>query len=162
MNFLIRDQIVSFLKTLLLRRVSVSRKANRKSQKLSPFQNIAKILPRLCGPQKCCYYSLSRDSIFNHYFSKSQLLHGFLLCGYRKTSRHTYINLTLSMLGKMFSRRQFGVFFLLLSQKIGFCISCKLSPEETICINFQSLCPGKNKKNVINLSSAEFTREFKG
>ena len=36
------------------------------------------------------------------------------------------------------------VFFLNFSEKIGFDISCKLFPEETICIKCWSLFPGKN------------------
>ena len=36
--------------------------------------------------------------------------------------------------------------FYLFSQKIGFEISCKLSPRETICMTCQSLFSGKNKK----------------
>ena len=40
-------------------------------------------------------------------------------------------------------------YFSYFSQKIGFDISCKLSPVETICIEFQSLFSGKTKKNVI-------------
>ena len=39
---------------------------------------------------------------------------------------------------------------------MGFGISCKLSPkEETICIKNQSVFSVKNKKNIVNLSSAE-------
>ena len=42
------------------------------------------------------------------------------------------------------------------SQQIGFGISCKLSLErETVCMKCQSLFSGKNKKTIINLSSAE-------
>ena len=41
------------------------------------------------------------------------------------------------------------------SRKIGPDISCKSSPQETICMKRQSLFSGKNKKNIINLSSAE-------
>ena len=37
-------------------------------------------------------------------------------------------------------------------------ISDKLSPKETICMKSQSLFSGKNKKNIINLSSAEFAQ----
>ena len=61
----------------------------------------------------------------------------------------------LSILGKIFSRRHFEIFFFNFSQKTGYDISCKLSPEETICMKCQSLFSGKNKKNIINLSSAE-------
>ena len=41
------------------------------------------------------------------------------------------------------------------SKKIGFDISCKLSPQETICMKCQSLFSGKNKKNI-NLPRAVF------
>ena len=57
------------------------------------------------------------------------------------------------MLGKNYSRRQFDLFFLIFPSKIGFDISCKLSPQETICMKCQCLFSGKNKKNI-NLSSA--------
>ena len=36
------------------------------------------------------------------------------------------------------------MFFSHLSQKIGFDISCKLSPEETVCMKCQNLFNGKN------------------
>ena len=58
---------------------------------------------------------------------------------------------TLSMLGKNFSRRHFEIYIYIsyFSPKIwGFDISCKLSPQETICIKCQSLFSGKNKKNI--------------
>ena len=41
-------------------------------------------------------------------------------------------------------------------EKIGFDISCKLSPQETICMKYQSLFSVENKKNMINLSSGNF------
>ena len=41
--------------------------------------------------------------------------------------------------------------FSYLSQEVGFEISC-----ETICMKSESLFCGKNKKNIITLSSAEF------
>ena len=59
----------------------------------------------------------------------------------------------LSMLSKNFSRRHFEIF----SQKIGFCISCKLSPEKTICMKCQRLYYWEKQENIISLSSAEFT-----
>ena len=46
------------------------------------------------------------------------------------------------------------------SQKIGFDILCILSPqEETICMKCQCLFSGKNKKNIINLLSAELNHK---
>ena len=63
------------------------------------------------------------------------------------------LNLTLSTLGKIFSRQQ--KYFSYFSQKTGFGILCKLSPAETICIKCQILFSGKNKKTIISLSSAE-------
>ena len=51
--------------------------------------------------------------------------------------------LTLSTLGKIFSRRHFEIFFLFFPEK------------ETICMKCQILFSGKNKKNNIILSSAE-------
>ena len=44
------------------------------------------------------------------------------------------------------------------SKKTGFEISCKLSPEEKICMKYQILFSGKNKKNIINLLSAELAK----
>ena len=46
-------------------------------------------------------------------------------------------------------------YFFYFSQKTGYDISCKLSPKETICMKCQILFFGKNKKKIINLSSAE-------
>ena len=42
------------------------------------------------------------------------------------------------------------------SHKISCGISCKLSSCETICMKYQILLSGKNEKNIINLSYAEF------
>ena len=58
----------------------------------------------------------------------------------------------LSTLGKIFSRRHFEIFFLFFSQKTGFDISCKLLH---CCMKCQILFSGKNKKYIINSSSAE-------
>ena len=49
-------------------------------------------------------------------------------------------------------------YFSYFSQETGFDISCKLSLMETICIKCQILFSGKNKKNFINLSSAELAQ----
>ena len=38
------------------------------------------------------------------------------------------------------------IFSSFLSQKVGFDISCKLSPLKTVCMKYQSLYSGKNKK----------------
>ena len=61
----------------------------------------------------------------------------------------------ISTLAKIFSRRHIIIFFFLFFTES----SCKfkLSPTETICINFQILFSGKNKKNV-NLSSAQLAQ----
>ena len=47
-------------------------------------------------------------------------------------------------------------------QKIGFDISCKLSPKETICMKYQSLFSEKEeeKYQYINLPSAEFAQRM--
>ena len=51
----------------------------------------------------------------------------------------------------------FFIFFFF--QKIGFDISCKLPPKETICMKCQSIFSGEKKeKNTISLSSAEFAQ----
>ena len=63
----------------------------------------------------------------------------------------------LSTLGRIFSRRHIEVFFLF-SLETGFDISCKLTPAETICMKCHNLFPGKNKKIMINLSSAELAQ----
>ena len=47
-------------------------------------------------------------------------------------------------------------YFSYFSKETGFDISCKLSPLETFCMNYQILFSGKSKKNLISLSSAEF------
>ena len=61
------------------------------------------------------------------------------------------------MLGKRFSRRHFKIFFLIFP-RYKFVISCKLSPEETICTECQTLFSGKVIIIIIkiaqNLSSA--------
>ena len=38
------------------------------------------------------------------------------------------------------------------------CISCKLSPMETICMECQNLFSGKNNKNIANFSSADLAQ----
>ena len=53
-------------------------------------------------------------------------------------------------------------YFYYLSQKTSFDMSCKLSPMETICMKCQILFCRKNKKTVINSSSAEFAESDKG
>ena len=64
------------------------------------------------------------------------------------------------MPGKKFSRRLFLNIFSYFSLKIGFDISCKLSPRETICLKDQSLFSGENKKNVITVPSAELAQRM--
>ena len=49
---------------------------------------------------------------------------------------------TLSTLGKILK------YFSYVSQKTGFNISCKLSPSETICMKYQILFSGKDKKTI--------------
>ena len=63
----------------------------------------------------------------------------------------------LSMQDIIISRQHFD-FFSYFSHRKGFHISCKLFPMETIGMKCQILFSGKNKKNVINLSSAEFAQ----
>ena len=77
--------------------------------------------------------------------------------------RNADINLSmLSMLGKITADDiliYFSYFFQKIRfdmEKIRFDISCKLSPKVTICMQCQILFSGENKKNMINLSSAEF------
>ena len=47
-------------------------------------------------------------------------------------------------------RPQIYDIYFILSGKIGSDISCKLSPEKTICMKYQSLISGKNKENISN------------
>ena len=73
-------------------------------------------------------------------------------------------NFQLSILGKIFLFLA-GIFweiffFLFFMQETEVDISCKLSPLETICIKCQILFSGKNKKNVINLLSAELAQRM--
>ena len=76
----------------------------------------------------------------------------FLLRLFYGTKNVNVSVLTLRTLGKNFSRQHLK--FLIFPQEIGFNISCKLSPLETICMKCQNLFP---VKNIINLSSAEHT-----
>ena len=46
-------------------------------------------------------------------------------------------------------------YFSYFSPKTGYNISCKLSPKKTICMKCLILFFRKNKKNIVNLSSAE-------
>ena len=61
------------------------------------------------------------------------------------------------MLGKIFSRQHIEIFFFFFLETV-FDISCKLSPLETICINWQILFSGKNKKEIISLLSTELNQ----
>ena len=47
-------------------------------------------------------------------------------------------------------------YFSYFPQKTGFDHSCKLSPEETVCMHCQTYFLGKKKKTIINMLSAEF------
>ena len=51
------------------------------------------------------------------------------------------------------------IVFLFFSKKIGFDISCKLSPQETICKKYQNLLSGKNKKYIFNVVCWKFYPE---
>ena len=57
-----------------------------------------------------------------------------------------------------FSAEDILNYFSYFSQETGLDISCKLSPMKTTCVRCQLLFSGKNKKNIINLSSAEFAQ----
>ena len=63
---------------------------------------------------------------------------------------------TKNMLGKIFSRQHIEMYISKFSELTGFDISCKLSPKETICMKCQIQFSGKNRKNIIDLSSTEF------
>ena len=47
-----------------------------------------------------------------------------------------------------FSEQQIDDIFIYFLKKISFEISCKLSPQETICVKYQSLFAGINKKKI--------------
>ena len=53
------------------------------------------------------------------------------------------------MLGNNLNSADILKYFSYFPQKIGFGISCKLSPRETICLKCQNLFSGKSKKNII-------------
>ena len=59
--------------------------------------------------------------------------------------------------GKFFSRRD-SIIFPRKREWTEIDISYKLSPMETICMKCQILFSGNNKKNIINLPSAEFAQ----
>ena len=63
--------------------------------------------------------------------------------------------LTLSTMGKIFSRWQTDDIFTYFFQETVFNISSKLFPIEKICMKSQILFSGKNEKNIISLLSAE-------
>ena len=71
-------------------------------------------------------------------------------------SNEKYVITTYHTIGR-FSRRQTGDLFSYFSYKIGSDTSCKLSPNETICMKCQILFSKNNKKNI-SLSSAEFAK----
>ena len=61
---------------------------------------------------------------------------------------------------KSFSRKHFEIFFFPHKKKSFFDTSHKLSAKETFCIECQILFSRKSKKNIINLSSAEFAHSM--
>ena len=56
--------------------------------------------------------------------------------------------------------RQFDIFFLLFSQKIGVDASYKLSSKKLICVEYQSLFSWKTEQNIINVAAAEFPKSL--
>ena len=100
--------------------------------------------------------------------SFSHMKDSLIKCPYSKTLN------TFSTLGTIFSRQHFEIYFLFLDNRIWHFmqivsisyfskknrsyILCKLSPMQTICMKCQSLIYGKNKKNMINLLSAEYAQ----
>ena len=63
------------------------------------------------------------------------------------------------MLGKISADDILKYFSYFFPQKIGFDISCKLSPKQKICKKSLSLFSGENKNNMINLSFAELAQK---
>ena len=82
----------------------------------------------------------------------SLLLYLWMITFSRKENDRYY--LTHCMLGEIFSRR-YSEFFFLFSQKLGFSISCKLSPMTQSAWNVKGYILWKIRKTIINLSSAE-------
>ena len=67
----------------------------------------------------------------------------------------------LSMLGNFFQQTTFwNICFSYFFQKIGFDISCKLSPMRQFAWNVKACFPGKLRKNIINFSSTELDQKF--
>ena len=62
-----------------------------------------------------------------------------------------FFPLTLSTLGKIFSRRHIEIFFFIISRNH----ILVFHAIETVCMKCQILISGKNKKNIISLLSAE-------
>ena len=71
------------------------------------------------------------------------------------------VNLTFTTLWFNSPDNKLIIFFLFFTDTyfIGFGIPCKLSPKETTCMKYWSLFLGKKKKNIIKLSSAEFSHK---
>ena len=67
--------------------------------------------------------------------------------------------LTRSVVDKNFSRPHTEIVFLFFPRKVWFDISCKLSPQETICMKCQILFLSKIEKIFINLSSVELSQK---
>ena len=75
----------------------------------------------------------------------------------RQLARSWHFCLTLSMLGKYFSRQHL-VFLFFSKKNRRRNIMQIVSYNETICIKCQSLFSGRSKKNIVNLPSAELAQ----
>ena len=75
--------------------------------------------------------------------------------GWRKSSQNFITVATVTTLWANSADDILTILFSYFTQNVGFYISCKLSPTETICMKCQILFPGENKKKDFKLSSAE-------
>ena len=71
---------------------------------------------------------------------------------------YNVVELTLSTLSKIFSRRHIEICFLIIPRKQDLIFQANCLHLETMCMKCQILFFGENKKNVTKLSSAELTQ----
>ena len=141
-TYFVGDVICSFNKTKKLKRFSISVNFHIISEKGANELNW-----KLCFKVSCFQH---------HKTNRIQKLEKIFVNGLEKKQWACHVPfLTLSMLGKTFSRQYFEIFFLLFPGNtfVGFDSSCKVSPKEC-----QSLFSWE--QNIIHLSSAEFAQRL--
>ena len=87
--------------------------------------------------------------------------HSFRAHMFADTFAQILLRLTFTTLLANSADDKLVIFFLLIYQKTDFDISCKLSPLETICMKYQNLFSGKNKKNISNCRLLKIYSECK-